>query len=185
MPRHTVRVLVLLAALAATGCASDGGDASSDGKAGTPSPGPTADVGHLHVRGGGALADDWDDEGLLGENLPVRSDLAALWQTVLWADGYLDKSRIDCHYSRATRRATRAWQSNHALPADGIVGQQSFGKAARRLVRRDGLVVFEGKRHDVPLRRAEDGRYLVEDAGRYKPLRRDTTTLTVCARAAR
>lgn len=183
MSRRTVRLLTLLVALTGTGCSADSSDASPTRKADSASPSVAG--GHLYVRGGGTVTDDWDDEGLLGENLPVRSDLAAMWQTVLWADGYLDRSRIDCHYSKRTRRATRAWQSNHALPADGIVGPQSFGRATERLVRRGGMVVFKGERHEVPFKLARDGRYLVEDSGTYKPLRRDRPTLRVCGSATR
>ncbi|MBB1262229.1 peptidoglycan-binding domain-containing protein, partial [Streptomyces alkaliterrae] len=115
--------------------------------------------------------------------LPERSDLAAMWQTILWADGYLDRSAIDCHHAGATLRATRAWQSNNRLPADGIVGPLTFGAAGERLVRgADGLVVYRGERHRVPFRRADDGRYLVEDSGTYRPLRRDRATLRICQR---
>ncbi|MFD3519852.1 peptidoglycan-binding protein [Streptomyces sp. NPDC058653] len=132
------------------------------------------------MRGDGAPSDDWEDEGLLGESMPPRSDLAALWQTVLWADGYLDRSQIDCHYAGATVRATRAWQSNHGLAADGIVGSQTFGRAGERLVLDKGLVTYRGDDHTVPFRRADDGQYLVKDSGTYRPLRRDTATLQVC-----
>ncbi|MDF4252601.1 peptidoglycan-binding protein [Streptomyces sp. WMMB303] len=178
MSQRLVRLLTLFVTLAGTGCSADGSDASPKEKASPRSPSVAG--GHVYVRGGGTVTDDWDDEGLLGENLPDRSDLAAMWQTVLWADGYLKRSSIDCHYSKATRRATRAWQSNHALPADGIVGPRSFGRATERLVRRGGMTVFEGERHDVPFKLAHDGKYLVEDSGTYKPLRRDRPTLRVC-----
>ncbi|MFJ9106533.1 peptidoglycan-binding protein [Streptomyces sp. NPDC102283] len=105
----------------------------------------------------------------------------ALWQAVLWADGYVNRSRIDCFYGESTIRATRAWQSNRGLPADGIIGPQSFGKAGERLTERADAVYYEGAKHSVPFRRAADGRYLVKDAGRFKPLHRYRATLEVCA----
>ncbi|MFE2291254.1 peptidoglycan-binding protein [Streptomyces sp. NPDC059452] len=134
------------------------------------------------MHGTGPLAQHWDDEGLLGEDLPLHSDLVALWQAVLWADGYVNRSRIDCRYDEPTVRATRAWQNNHGLPADGIIGPKTFGKAGARLTERDGAVYYEGRKHSVPFRRADDGRYLVKDAGRYKPLHRYRPTLDVCAK---
>ncbi|MGW7514403.1 peptidoglycan-binding domain-containing protein [Streptomyces sp. NPDC054796] len=168
------RTLTVLLAL--TGCA---GGTQEDGSRPSPSERPE----HRYVSGGGALADDWSDEGLLGENLPAHSDLVAMWQTVLWSDGYLKRPGIDCHYAKATREATRTWQGNRSLPADGIVGPQTFAAAGERLVRREGMVIYRGEQHSVSFRRADDGRYLVEDSGTYKPLRRDRATLEVCAKA--
>ncbi|NEB38928.1 peptidoglycan-binding protein [Streptomyces sp. SID14515] len=137
------------------------------------------------MRGTGPLARHWDDEGLLGLDLPRHSDLVALWQAVLWADGYLKRSQIDCRYDESTVRAARVWQSNRGLPADGIIGPDTFGKAGERLTRRRDAVYYEGAKFSVPFRRADDGRYLVEDGGRYKPLHRYRPTLDVCGKRPR
>ncbi|MEU9774704.1 peptidoglycan-binding protein [Streptomyces sp. NPDC047968] len=149
-------------------------------------PPPSADLpdGRVHVTGEGHPGDDWEDEGLLGENLPVRSDLAAMWQSVLWADGYLRRSDVDCHYAGRTVEATRVWQSNRGLAADGIVGPKTFGRAGRQLLARDGAIHYEGAEHTVRFRRDQDGRYSVLDGGTHKPLRRDRPTLSSCEEAA-
>lgn len=151
------------------------GCAPAAGRGAGPGPHP------VYVRGAGRIADDWSDEGRLSTARHGRSDLVALWQAVLWADGYLLRSRVDCRFGRATYEATRSWQNNHGLTPDGIVGAKTFGSAGSRLVRRSGLVVYRGEEHDLPMRRGRDGRYSAEDAGQYTQLRADRATLRVCA----
>ncbi|MGD9483826.1 peptidoglycan-binding domain-containing protein [Streptomyces sp. TRM70308] len=185
LPRYVAVTTVTLtvAMLGAAGCAEPSSSRPAASEA-VDTDAPAAPLDRPYVTGEGAPADDWDDEGLLGENLPIRSDLAALWQTVLWADGYLERDAIDCRYAGATVRATRTWQSNRGLGADGIVGPLTFGRAGEQLVERGEEVHYTGTEHTVPFRRAEDGRYLVADAGSHRPLRRDRATLDVCADAA-
>ncbi|MFI1167948.1 peptidoglycan-binding protein [Streptomyces sp. NPDC020801] len=134
------------------------------------------------MEGRGALADDWRDEPrLVGAQTP-RSDLVGLWQSVLWADGYLPRSRVDCTYDKATAEATRVWQSNHGLSADGIVGPVTFGFAGRRLVRMPPWTVYRGEARYLPLRRGSGGVYEAYDGGRFHALRTDKVTLTLCCR---
>ncbi|MFE9699142.1 peptidoglycan-binding protein [Streptomyces sp. NPDC006270] len=179
--RSWVRTVTTLAVLATAGCAGAGaGSGPAAGSGGTPAKAADPPVDRVYVSGSGDPADDWRDEGMLGEDLPLRSDLAALWQTVLWADGYLGRADIDCRFAGETPRATRVWQSNRKLGADGIVGPLTLARAGERLVEREGEVFYRGAEHTVSFRRAPDGRYLVEDDGSYKPLRRDRATLTVC-----
>ncbi|WP_435644162.1 peptidoglycan-binding domain-containing protein [Streptomyces sp. H49] len=109
-----------------------------------------------------------------------RSDLIGLWQSVLWADGYSARSSVTCTFDQATAEATRVWQSNHHLSADGIVGPATWGAAAERIVPAGQWMVYQGERYGLPLRRTPDGVYEVYDAGRFHRLRTDAVTLTRC-----
>ncbi|MER7787176.1 peptidoglycan-binding domain-containing protein [Streptomyces sp. NPDC097640] len=135
-----------------------------------------------YVDGGGALADDWRDEPQLARGRVERSDLVGMWQAVLWADGYLPRSGVNCAYDAATAEATRVWQSNHGLDADGIVGRATFGFAGRRLALIPPWTVYQGEERNLPLRRASGGAYEVYDGGRFRALRRDAVTLVQCRR---
>lgn len=173
-----------MAVLTTVSCAGTG--SGPDAGPGSSSVSTTASPAfRVYVSGEGAPADDWRDEGMLGEDLPLRSDLAALWQTVLWADGYLRRDDVDCRFAGETLQATRAWQSNRKLGADGIVGPRTLARAGEQLGESGGEIHYKGAEHTVSFRRAPDGRYLVEDDGSYKPLRRDRATLTVCETAGR
>jgi hypothetical protein len=108
------------------------------------------------------------------------SDLVALWQSMLWADGYVSFSAVTCVYDRATAEATRVWQNNHNLSVDGIVGVASWGVAAQRIVPAGRWMVYLGERHGLPLRLDARGVYEVYDGGRFRPLRTDAVTLTHC-----
>ncbi|MCL2552905.1 MAG: peptidoglycan-binding protein [Actinomycetia bacterium] len=114
----------------------------------------------------------------LGSTPP--SDLVALWQSVLWADGYTAASAVTCAYDRATAGATRIWQNNHHLSPDGIVGPATWGVAAERIVPARGWMVYMGERHGLPLRLDADGAYEVYDGGRFHTLRTDGVTLAQC-----
>ncbi|MBP2047575.1 hypothetical protein J2Z21_000497 [Streptomyces griseochromogenes] len=109
-----------------------------------------------------------------------RSDLVGLWQSVLWADGYSTRSGITCTYDEATADATRVWQSNHHLSADGIVGSVTWGAAAQRIAFSGQWIVYQGERFGLPLRLDGDDVYEVWDTGRFRRLRTDAVTLTRC-----
>jgi hypothetical protein len=108
------------------------------------------------------------------------SDLVALWQSVLWADGYTALSSVTCTYDEATVTATRVWQSNHHLDPDGIVGPATWGVAARRLVPAGRWTAYMGERHALALRLDAGGAYEVYDGGRFHRLRTNAVTLTRC-----
>jgi len=110
------------------------------------------------------------------------SDLVALWQSVLWADGYRPLSSVTCVYDGPTVEATRVWQSNHHLSPDGIVGAATWGTAAQRIVPAGAWTVYLGERYGLPLRLDADGAYEVYDGGRFRRLRTDAVTLTRCRR---
>lgn len=109
-----------------------------------------------------------------------RSDLIGLWQGVLWADGYSARAEVTCTYDEATADATRVWQSNHHLSADGIVGPATWGAAAQRIVPAGRWMVYQGERYGLPLLVDGDGGYEVYDSGRFHRLRTDAVTLTRC-----
>lgn len=134
------------------------------------------------LRGSGTPADDWRDAPRLEASHTRSSDLVGLWQAILWADGYLPRTRVTCVYDAPTVTATRVWQSNHHVDADGIVGAATYGAAGRRLVTAPPWTVYHGDRFQLPLRRDSDGVYEVWDAGRFRPLRLDTVTLARCRR---
>lgn len=131
-------------------------------------------------RGGVLVADGLGTTKQLAVGLTRRSDLVGLWQSMLWADGYSARSGVTCTYDEATAGATRVWQSNHHLSADGIVGLATWGAAAERIVPVGQWMVYQGERYGLPLRPAPDGVYEVYDAGRFHRLRTNSVTLTRC-----
>ncbi|MEU6535352.1 peptidoglycan-binding domain-containing protein [Streptomyces sp. NPDC047000] len=145
-------------------------------------------AGSREHRSGGRPGDVLTVGGLpaaeqLAVGLTRRSDLIGLWQSMLWADGYSARSQVTCTYDRATADATRTWQSNHRLSADGIVGPATWGAAAHRIVPAGPWLVYQGEHFGLPLRADRDGVsevYEVYDAGRFHPLRADAVTLTLC-----
>ncbi|MEU7413438.1 peptidoglycan-binding protein [Streptomyces sp. NPDC042638] len=123
---------------------------------------------------------DLHTAGLLESGRTTRSDVVGLWQAILWADGYAARRQVSCTYDGPTADTTRAWQSNHHLSADGMVGPATWGTAAARLAPVGRWTVYRGERYDLPLRRDADGFLEVYDAGVFRPLRTDEVTLTLC-----
>jgi putative peptidoglycan binding protein len=65
-----------------------------------------------------------------------QGNLIGAWQSILWADGYLNKcgsSGIDGVFGSVTKTATKSWQGAHGLSKDGIVGPVTWGAARARL----------------------------------------------------
>jgi hypothetical protein len=95
------------------------------------------------VAGSGYYKDDWNDEGIVSTASHRSSNLAALWQAVLWADKSLKPDGhpmsvgdIDCVFGAQTEYTTKRWQRRYAaggLVADGIVGPKTLSYAARKL----------------------------------------------------
>jgi peptidoglycan hydrolase-like protein with peptidoglycan-binding domain len=134
------------------------------------------------LRGQGAAADDWQDAPRLQSPSSRPSDLVGMWQAILWADGYLSRASVTCSYDAATVAATRVWQSNHRVDADGIVGPATYGAAGSRLSAAPPWTVYRGDRFALPLRRRDDGVYEVWDEGRFRTLRLAEVTLAQCRR---
>jgi Putative peptidoglycan binding domain len=69
-----------------------------------------------------------------------QGNLVGAWQSILWADGYLNKcgsSGIDGYFGSVTQTATKTWQGAHGLTKDGVVGPLTWGKAR-------GVLVYAG-----------------------------------------
>ncbi|MGW4055321.1 peptidoglycan-binding domain-containing protein [Streptomyces sp. NPDC004779] len=98
---------------------------------GTPA---NASVSSGYISGSGSLLDDLNDEG------PIRygdhSAAVAVWQKILWADGYLGfahDAAVDCSFGAKTLEATKKWQRDHNLVDDGVPGNKTFAKAGKFL----------------------------------------------------
>jgi hypothetical protein len=66
----------------------------------------------------------------------TKGNQVGAWQSILWADGYLNKcgsSGIDGIFGSVTKSATQSWQRARGLSADGIVGPLTWGKARSKL----------------------------------------------------
>ncbi|WP_237683493.1 peptidoglycan-binding domain-containing protein [Nocardiopsis sinuspersici] len=124
----------------------------------------SASVSQGYVVGAGAINNDFGDEGPLSTGVNNHNLAVGLWQHILWADGYLGGgSQLDCQFGPQTRSATIAWQRDHGLAADGIVGSGTFGKADNYLYRDDydGTIAYDGSVRDIY------GMYRSTNSGRY------------------
>jgi hypothetical protein len=91
-----------------------------------------------YVDGTADQHDDWGDEATLSNGGSYwHSNYAALFQTVLWADGFLAQGQIDCRFGPQTAAAARAWQANFGLPQTG-----QFDAASRTWA--DDFIAAEG-----------------------------------------
>jgi hypothetical protein len=94
-----------------------------------------ASVSNGYISGSGSLLDDLGDEGDIYQG--NISGATAVWQAILWADGYLDTAyatSVDCHFGSATKAATQEWQGDHSVDDDGIVGPKTFAAAGKYLI---------------------------------------------------
>jgi hypothetical protein len=85
------------------------------------------------ISGYGNPTDDWGDEGTMSSRSHRYSIATGLWQAVLYADGYLDESDVDCDFGPRTTSATIDWQIVHSVGVDGSVGPQTLGRADDKL----------------------------------------------------
>ncbi|MEU1601432.1 peptidoglycan-binding domain-containing protein [Streptomyces sp. NPDC005708] len=94
-----------------------------------------AAVSNGYISGSGSVLDDLNDEGSIYQG--NISGATAVWQAILWSDGYLNwdyASSVDCDFGPATKAATVAWQRDHGLSADGIPGPKTFSAAGKYLI---------------------------------------------------
>jgi Putative peptidoglycan binding domain len=66
----------------------------------------------------------------------TQGNQVGTWQSILWADGLLNKcgsSGIDGYFGSVTKTATQTWQRTHGLSADGVVGPLTWGAARKRM----------------------------------------------------
>ncbi|MFC7218799.1 peptidoglycan-binding protein [Streptomyces polyrhachis] len=135
----------------------------------TPASANTTDG---YVSGGGDFTNDWDDEGVLSVNSYGSSNATCMWQLILVAEGLLASEQIDGEFEVATYQATKEWQMRYlgADYANGIVGQETFGRADDNLVnstfgKTGAPYWYEGEQGVVRVWRGNDGRYHFSDAG--------------------
>ncbi|GHG25155.1 peptidoglycan-binding protein [Streptomyces filamentosus] len=171
--RKKVAVLAAAAGIF-TGLALSGAPASA-----TPSQGV--------ITGADIPWDDWADEGPISATSYATSNVTAMWQQILWADGFLAWSDIDCQFGATTTAATKKWQTKYGVAggADGIVGQNTLNRAALHLSGAEGTgnrIVYNG-RYDgrkINMTRTDDGRWGMWISSDIRPLWYNAATFNVC-----
>jgi peptidoglycan hydrolase-like protein with peptidoglycan-binding domain len=131
---------------------------------GTAPASASSGEGYISANLTGAVTNDWSDEGTLSKSSHAHSNATALWQAVLYADGYLSASGIDCKFGNTTYAATKKFQKHFmgSGSADGIVGKKSFSNADNRLVHdyytsNTEVVYYKGIKRKVWFVISEDG----------------------------
>lgn len=99
----------------------------------TPAAASNSYNGRSHIYGVGTITDDLNDEGVVNVSTNARSNVTCLWQTILWADGYLPQSGVDGSFGPQTKAATQAWQRARGLSADGSAGKLTWTKAGTKI----------------------------------------------------
>ncbi|HEY9409571.1 MAG TPA: peptidoglycan-binding domain-containing protein [Jiangellaceae bacterium] len=96
--------------------------------------------GTSFVDGADAVTDDFGDHRAeLGNSLcygcadSQNTDLVIMWQSILYAEGYISPWDIDGQFGPKTRDATKNWQRKYGLVADGIVGNATWSVADNKL----------------------------------------------------
>ncbi|MFJ9542136.1 peptidoglycan-binding protein [Streptomyces sp. NPDC101225] len=137
------------------------------------------------VHGKGNFRDDWNDE-YVDASHHAHSNVAAMWQAILWADKKLSYSGIDCRFGPATAAATKKWQTTFHVRggADGKVGRNTFGRAS------DFLSGSAGSSHQikytgmggryVTFKRADNGRWAMYLGNDLKTLWYNNATFNAC-----
>lgn len=137
-------VLLLIAAGGtATGTAAPPpkGEPSFTGAPTAPPPGtvtPRSTANRI-VQGLGDPHDDLGDEATLCNGCSFwNGNYAGFWQAILWADGFLSTSQVDCEFGPNTAAATADWQAFFGLGDDGVVGPITRGFADNYLFETTG-----------------------------------------------
>ncbi|MEU5387894.1 peptidoglycan-binding domain-containing protein [Kitasatospora cineracea] len=94
-------------------------------------PAASASTSQGYIAGSGAVTDDFGDEGILSQTSYANSGATALWQAILYGDGF--SVTVDGQFGPQTAAATKSWQSAHGLSADGVVGPNTWAKAQSHL----------------------------------------------------
>ncbi|MGH8877242.1 MAG: peptidoglycan-binding domain-containing protein [Stackebrandtia sp.] len=139
------------------------------GFAGVANADPSVKTSTEFVDGLESVNDDFNDHYReLGASLSDHgpnswgTDTVIVWQAILAADGYLTYEGVDGYFGGETAEATKEWQAERGIEADGLVGPATWAAADDSLMADDGtvdyrtdgkgVVVFE--RADAP-----DGHY--------------------------
>ncbi|SIN43198.1 peptidoglycan-binding domain-containing protein [Micromonospora cremea] len=146
----------------------------------------SASVNQGYVAGSGTWTDDWGDEGAISASTRSHSNVVAMWQMILWADGYLARSGVDCRFGPVTTAATKKWQSARGLVSDGVVGPRTLARAATRLsvYEGEGWYYYDGAGTKfIYFGRLDDGRWdmsLGPDL-EWRPLSYTSATFSICS----
>jgi hypothetical protein len=147
----------------------------------------SANVAQGFLLGTGDAKDDWDDEGPLSMSENNHNNVVAMWQYVLWADGYLDEwSDIDCWFGQDTRDATHRWKNDHpgnGLGDNGIAGDGVFRLVGRGLtdVPNSNRFVFTGYTgHHINFWRGSDDIWTMSISGDIHKLAYGYANFDVC-----
>jgi peptidoglycan hydrolase-like protein with peptidoglycan-binding domain len=104
---------------------------------------------NYYVDGAGVTTDDLDNEATLCAGCAwSNGNYAGMWQIILYADGYLNWSLIDCSFGAQTAASTKSWQWAKGLTSDGIVGPHSRATASSQL--RGNIYVSYWGSYDMP-----------------------------------
>ncbi|MEW2431234.1 peptidoglycan-binding domain-containing protein [Micromonospora sp. NPDC047644] len=125
-----------------------------------PAAPASASVSQGYVAGSGTWTDDWNDEGPISASTRSYNNVVAMWQLILWADGYLARSGVDCRFGPVTTAATKKWQTARGLVGDGVVGPRTLARAATRLAgyEGEGWFYYDGAGSNIlHFGRLEDG----------------------------
>lgn len=87
---------------------------------------------------------------MLSTTQHANSGATGVWQAILYNDGFLSQTDIDCKFGPATAEATRKWQAKYlgASQADGVVGPKTFGKASSWLSEYLSAGEYTGMKYD-------------------------------------
>ncbi|MBA9004633.1 peptidoglycan-binding domain-containing protein [Thermomonospora cellulosilytica] len=109
--------------------------------------------------GAGAAHDDFGNEATLCNGCTYWSgNWAGLFQHLLYADGRLAYSSIDCMFGAQTASATVAWQRAEGLTADGVAGPDTLGRMDNYLTYlwTDQTVDYVGRVQIITMVRVQD-----------------------------
>ncbi|MEU4529000.1 peptidoglycan-binding domain-containing protein [Micromonospora ureilytica] len=156
------------------------------GAVAVPATPASANVSQGYVTGSGTWTDDWNDEGPISASTRSYSNVVAMWQKILVADGYLAASGLDCRFGAVTTAATKRWQSDRGLVSDGVVGPKTLAKAATRLSRYedDSWFYYDGLGSNfIYFGRLPDGRWDMSPGLdlEWEPLSYTSATFNICS----
>lgn len=174
--------MAAVTAFTATVLALSGTTAAHADASAAPADGSVALAGSEDaISGSGAWQDDWNNEGVIATNSYANSNVAAMWQQILWADGFLNWGDIDCHFGSKTRDATVKWQRHWNVDDDGKVGRETFTKAATFLRGVQGgfrYVGVDGKY--ISFSRSSNGKWNMSISGDWKTVWYEKSTFDKC-----
>ncbi|SEG09297.1 Putative peptidoglycan binding domain-containing protein [Thermomonospora echinospora] len=115
-------------------------------------------TGNKIVDGAGVASNDLSDEATLCNGCGYWSgNYAGMFQYLLYADGKMAYSSIDCQFGGQTASAAANWQAANGLAADGIAGPDTRGRMDNYLAEYgDGYVDYLGTSRILSFRRISD-----------------------------